>query len=109
LNESHEWEYFPTDFYKIGQPLIQINMKNVFFALAFMLVGTFAFANNAKKLNTVNLEEAVELIESSSSYELVEKESLVDCLLTITFIFEDGSSTTRTVLVRGVSCAEILE
>jgi hypothetical protein len=84
-------------------------MKNVFFALAFMLVGTFAFANNAEEVKTVDFEEAIELIENSSSYELVEKESLVDCLLTITFIFEDGSSTTRTVLVRGVSCAEILE
>jgi hypothetical protein len=84
-------------------------MKNVFFALAFMLVGTFAFANNAKEVTTVNYDEAVKLIKSSSTYELIESESLVDCLLTITFIFEDGSSTTRTVLVRGVSCDEILE
>lgn len=35
-------------------------MKNVFFALAFMLIGTFAFANTAKEVTTVNYEEAVE-------------------------------------------------
>ena len=84
-------------------------MKKLFFAVAFMLTGIITFANNAKELQSVNLEEAIELIEKASSYELVEKESLVDCLLTFTFVFEDGSTTTRTVLVRGVSCDEILE
>uniref|UniRef100_UPI00404872A2 hypothetical protein n=2 Tax=Flavobacterium sp. TaxID=239 RepID=UPI00404872A2 len=87
-------------------------MKNVFFALAFMLVGTFAFANNAKEVSTVNYEEAVELVNSldssTTSYSVVE-ENAVDCLLKITFIYEDGSSETIYVLVRGASCEEILE
>ncbi|WP_445718171.1 hypothetical protein [Flavobacterium sp.] len=77
-----------------------------------MLVGTFAFANNAKEVSTVNYEEAVELVNSldssTTSYSVVE-ENAVDCLLKITFIYEDGSSETIYVLVRGASCEEILE
>lgn len=83
-------------------------MKNVFFSLAFMLIGSFAFANNAKQVSTVNFNEAVELIKKSANYELVESNSLVDCLLKITFVYEDGSSETIHVLVKGVSCKEIL-
>ncbi|WP_336127850.1 hypothetical protein [Mesoflavibacter sp. CH_XMU1422-2] len=86
-------------------------MKNLFCALAFMLMGTFAFANNAKEVSTVNYEEAVELVNSldssTTSYSVVE-ENAVDCLLKITFVFEDGSSETIYVLVRGASCEEIL-
>lgn len=75
-----------------------------------MLIGTFAFANeSAKNVKTVNLNEAIELIENSSSYEVNESKFFVDCLLTITFVFEDGSTETREVLVEGVSCSEILE
>ena len=83
-------------------------MKNVFFSLAFMLIGSFTFANNAKQVSTVNFNEAVELIKKSANYELVESNSLVDCLLKITFVYEDGSSETIHVLVKGVSCKEIL-
>lgn len=86
-------------------------MKNLFCALAFMLMGTFAFANNAKEVSTVNYEEAIELVNSldssTTSYSVVE-ENAVDCLLKITFVFEDGSSETMYVLVRGASCKEIL-
>ncbi|TXK71949.1 hypothetical protein [Mesonia sp. HuA40] len=32
-------------------------MKNVFFALAFMLVGTFAFANNANTFESNEIKE----------------------------------------------------
>ncbi|WP_055447381.1 hypothetical protein [Lacinutrix mariniflava] len=35
-------------------------MKNVFFALAFMLVGTFAFANNLDEAK-LNVEETIEV------------------------------------------------
>lgn len=35
-------------------------MKNVFFALAFMLVGTFAFANNSVETK-LNVEETIEV------------------------------------------------
>ena len=95
-------------------------MRKLFYALAFMLMGTFAFANNAKEVSTVNYDEAVELINSldsaSSNYSVLENDSsfvsednAVDCLLKITFVYEDGSSETIYVLVRGVSCKEILE
>ncbi|PKP14951.1 MAG: hypothetical protein CVU07_12250 [Bacteroidetes bacterium HGW-Bacteroidetes-23] len=83
-------------------------MKNIFISLAFMLIGSFAFANNAKQISTVNFNEALELIKKSSNYELVLNNSLVDCLLKITFVYEDGSSETIHVLVKGVSCEDIL-
>jgi hypothetical protein len=83
-------------------------MKNLFFSLAFMLIGSFAFANNARQVSADNFNEAVELIKKSANYELVESNSLVDCLLKITFVYEDGSSETIHVLVKGVSCKEIL-
>lgn len=83
-------------------------MKNLFCALAFMLMGTFAFANNAKEASTVSYDEAVELINTSTNYESIENNSLVDCLLKITFVYEDGSSETIHVLVKGASCKEIL-
>lgn len=73
-----------------------------------MLIGTFAFPKeSAKNVKTVNLNEAIELIENSLSYEVIEIKFLLDCLLTITFVFQDGSTETREVLVEGVSCSEI--
>lgn len=45
-------------------------MKNVFFALAFMLVGTFAFANN---IETIITEENVVSLNEMSKTELLEE------------------------------------
>lgn len=45
-------------------------MKNVFFALAFMLVGTFAFANNVE---TIITEENVVSLNEISKTELIEE------------------------------------
>lgn len=85
-------------------------MKNVFFSLAFMLIGSFAFANNSNEtVNSINKQEAIELMRNSTSFELEKTNSAVDCLLTITFVYTDGTSETIKVLVRGTSCAELLE
>jgi hypothetical protein len=84
-------------------------MKNLFFSLAFMLIGSIGFANNSnEKISSINKEEPIELIKISSNYELVESKSLVDCLLTITFVYTDGTSETIRVLVKGISCKDLL-
>lgn len=41
-------------------------MKNVFFALAFMLVGTFTFANNSVENSTKLEKEKVETLAENS-------------------------------------------
>jgi hypothetical protein len=83
-------------------------MKNLFFSLAFMLISSFAFANNSnEKIFSIKKEEAIELIKTSTNYEIVEAKSLVDCLLTITFTYTDGTSETIRVLVKGTSCADL--
>ena len=82
-------------------------MKNLFFVLAFMLVGTFAFANNAE-VEILKENAAVKLIENSSNCKVTNNQTLVDCLLRITFVYSDGTSETVYVLVKGVSCDEIL-
>ena len=73
-----------------------------------MLVGSFAFANNSNLVSSVSKEEAIDLIKSSTNYETAKTDSLVDCLLTITFIYTDGSRETIKVLVKGTTCAELL-
>lgn len=44
-------------------------MKNLFFALAFMLVGTFAFANPNSSINDKDL------LTEESSYSIIKKRS----------------------------------
>ncbi len=51
-------------------------MKNVFFALAFMIVGSSAFANTTE-VETLNGNIAVEIINSEATSEL---EELLDCV-----------------------------
>lgn len=51
-------------------------MKNVFFALAFMLVGTFAFANNSE---TIITEENVVSLNEMSKTELLEESVSLKC------------------------------
>lgn len=101
-------------------------MKNVFFVLAFMLIGSFAFANsneNFKKTSETNLEIAVsgDLLTSdnctfsfnhnqiSNLVELVEKECTLRGKFTITY--SDGTSYTfeGTLTIVGVTCAEFLK
>ena len=42
-------------------------MKNLFFTLVFMLIGTFAFANNVKELVSTYYEDSFELVKSFES------------------------------------------
>ena len=80
-------------------------MKNVFFSLAFMLIGSFAFANNAKQISKTNFAEAVELVKTTSNYEFVQDDSTLGCLITFTFLLEDGSQVVRCFYVEQ-SCKE---
>ena len=98
-------------------------MKNVFFALAFMLVGTFAFANtneSVESLSKTNVETLT--LENSNDYTLSlnEKEfsnlellALKDCTLRgkFTITFSDGSkySWEGTLTIVGQSCVEFLK
>nr|WP_314840296.1 hypothetical protein [uncultured Flavobacterium sp.] len=85
-------------------------MKKFLLSLALMLMCSFAFANNSNEsLITVSKQQAIELMKNSTSFELEKTSSAVDCLLTITAVFEDGTSKTWKVVVIGVSCAELLE
>lgn len=93
-------------------------MKNVFFALAFMLVGTFAFANNSVEME-LNVEETIEvsnLLESiSNDVKSIENYTVstsysdaLGCLLKFTFVLEDGSTVVR-YYYTSQSCAEFFE
>tara|TARA_B110000285_G_C15048863_1_gene575892 strand:+ start:242 stop:559 length:318 start_codon:yes stop_codon:yes gene_type:complete len=72
-------------------------MKNLFFALAFMLVGTFAFANNAKEVTTVNYDVVVKSLKSTDFSDNLKIENSLGvfgtCEITITFVNGDGEET----------------
>lgn len=75
-----------------------------------MLTGTLAFANNSNAtVISINKQYAIELIKTSTRFELENTNPEVDCLLTITFEYTDGTKETVKVLVTGSSCAELLE
>jgi hypothetical protein len=59
-------------------------MKNVFFALAFMLIGTFSFANENSLLNYN--EEGLITKTEILNYD----ENLGDCTITVTAYNQDG-------------------
>ncbi|MEZ7516461.1 hypothetical protein [Flavobacterium frigidarium] len=85
-------------------------MKKIVLSLAFMLTGTLAFANNSNAtVISINKQHAIELIKTSTRFELENTNSEVDCLLTITFEYTDSIKETVKVLVTGSSCAELLE
>lgn len=75
-------------------------MKNLFFALAFMLVGTFAFANTNDLTNSdsdITIKESfIQPLDSSISYNT--DDSFGTCRITVTFTYywPDGSITQRT-------------
>ena len=89
-------------------------MKNLFCALAFMLIGTLAFANTAKEVTTVNYEEAVKLInsltstDSSNSLKIENNlEVLGTCYITLGFYDSNGNKVYEATLqIEGVSSAE---
>lgn len=85
-------------------------MKKIVLSLAFMLTGTLAFANNSNAtVISINKQHAIELMKTLTRFELENTNSEVDCLLTITFEYTDGTKETVKVLVTGSSCAELLE
>lgn len=96
-------------------------MKNVFFALAFMLVGTFAFANKIKApINNLEKVECVKITISDSPFIITDlndsrlNEILFDCTVDfdITIWLPGSAGPTRlkgTITVKGKSCLELLK
>ncbi len=76
------------------------------FIIIFTLMCTLTFANTGNKSVSVEILDAFNSIDNSSY--LVSDEAFFDCLLKLTFVFEDGTTETRYVLVKGSSCDEIL-
>ena len=87
-------------------------MKNVFFALAFMLIGTSAFANDSKKVEAVKFEKAVELLNSSTYYQIIDNNSFSEKSCTIKTghqIINNGEvvyQETNSWTITGMSCDE---
>jgi len=96
-------------------------MKNVFFTLAFMLVGTFAFANEIKEpINNLEKVEYVKITISDSPFIITDlndsrlNEILFDCTVDfdITIWLPGSAGPTRlkgTITVKGKSCMELLK
>ncbi|SFB80683.1 hypothetical protein SAMN04487891_102444 [Flagellimonas taeanensis] len=74
-------------------------MKNLFFALAFMLVGTFAFANNTEK-NTALLNET-EMVTAPVSSEMVKVQTTVqeDLCADVYDVYIDGEYAGTIVII----------
>lgn len=66
-------------------------MKNLFFALAFMFIGSFTFANN----NTTN--EVLEPVTIEAVTETVSEVSAADILIVITDYYLDGEYIGSTI------------
>jgi hypothetical protein len=80
-------------------------MKNVFFAVAFMLLGTFAFANTANELSSINSDETVkifnslELVDNSENSKVLNNfEFFGTCYVTIGFYDSDGNKVAERTL-----------
>jgi hypothetical protein len=91
-----------------------ITMKNLFFVLAFMLIGTFAFANtnevetmneNVTVENVISLDELAENVELSVSEvkNILLSEEFWDC-----FDFNDSCGGSWVVCHQGVSTARLV-
>lgn len=64
-------------------------MKNVFLALAFMLVGAFTFANSEIDKKTDNtIEKVVNDLEYSINYSVIIEDDI--CTVTVTITTADG-------------------
>lgn len=73
-------------------------MNKIIFVLAFVLMGTFAFANNNVELSSFNSEEIVELVKPinqseilSSKIEIKELIRLDICTITVSTVDSDGN------------------
>ncbi|WP_421808793.1 hypothetical protein [Flagellimonas sp.] len=83
-------------------------MKNVFFALAFMLVGTFAFAAEIEDsdLNVLNdIESSIDGKKMNSSNHNLSTLPF-DCTVTIK---NNKTGDSYTITVHGKSCEELIK
>jgi hypothetical protein len=68
-----------------------------------MLIGSFAFSNNSKDIESKKIKEnSFETI--STQEKLVYQKLVVNCLIKFTFVTEDGKQTVRYLLVENISC-----
>ncbi|WP_418501793.1 hypothetical protein [Flagellimonas sp.] len=74
-------------------------MKNLFFALAFMLVGTFAFANNTE--DTTALLNETEMVTAPVSTEMVKVQTTVreDLCADVYDVYVDGEYAGTIVVI----------
>ena len=90
-------------------------MKNVIFALAFMLTTTLAFATTANKVKTVNAEAAVELVKTSeldtaaTQITLEFSEEFGICVYTVIFLDLDGNMKIVRVVIPNINTQEECE
>lgn len=82
-------------------------MKNLFFTLAFMLVGTLAFANEKTNSNSKEFESFTMVNEQVTNLiDYNAKEILVDCTMTIT---DNQTGKSYTITIKGKSCGELIK
>ena len=92
-------------------------MKQLMFYLAFMLIGSFAFANSEKKIETKDLSidnksleiQTFEFIDENSTYLKYENSSLTEsCTITsVTQVISNGEVTYQSTTlfhIDGMSC-----
>jgi acyl CoA:acetate/3-ketoacid CoA transferase alpha subunit len=76
-------------------------MRKLFFMLAFVLVGTFAFANNNAELLNSNFEETSELVKTSINNESLTSKKIEikelmrfdHCTITVSTLDSNGNVT----------------
>jgi uncharacterized protein YxeA len=73
-----------------------IKMKNVFFSLAFLLIGSFVFANTSSQLKLDNSK--IISIENYSSIKSESHQDLGTCYVSISAYDEDGNKLKTWVL-----------
>lgn len=86
-------------------------MKNVFFSLAFMLIGSFAFANNVE-ISTSDVLLNQPLKNISVNFEDLDKlnfEDLASCTITIKKKNADGTWSEYQITVHDTTCDKLVK
>lgn len=95
-------------------------MKNLFYSMAFMLMGSVAFANSGTVLEKHSEKSIMNLIVENSNpcksnyldLALFNRQLLENCTITTDIkITKDGKTTTikGTTTIEGTSCADLLK
>lgn len=95
-------------------------MKNLFLAIAFLLIGTFAFANNLANVETVSADEAIEILTEGTTTSLTLnaelspfKLALGICSIRIRLFNEDGETvydrTIRVLVENEAECDQLVQ